>query len=516
MIKTSLVICVMTVNLFGQHSVPSRKDVAAIAKQANGAVVSIVVSDKGGHPVAQGSGFLISKDGRVVTNYHVIRSGTSAVIKLPDGAFFVVDGVLASDKDRDVAIIKTHGNNFRTLTLGDSDRLQVGEEVVAIGSPLSLESTVSNGIVSGIRAVDHKTGKLLQITVPISPGSSGGPLFNMAGEVVGITTSHLVGGENLNFAIPIDDVKYLTLLPRLAEVRAFPNEAVEAAGEKDNPSPKFGQTKLIYKDTKPYAFRADCSVVGNIESCVIFNELAGNEDSAVFNTLLDGNDSLVCFMSPESIRDSVDPRYVADFSKRFFLYSFHTLPDPPEVSLFLIYDNGTATAIDDFYLVPSSLDDESFELSGTGTGDLAWKGELTKEVFSWTWGTESGFKLAFANSCDVSLLTGRMTLKWGKNPTFGRCFSNTGAGSQLEASKPAETIARERAAGAAKIREIVAANKKAEEEQIKRVNDCVLNKYKSRCGSCSVDQLWKMVVDAKLAHDPAFDAIAEKCDNSPK
>jgi hypothetical protein len=123
-----------------------------------------------------------------------------------------------------VAIIKAHGNDFRALTLGDSDRLQVGEEVVAIGSPLSLESTVSNGIVSGIRTVEKEGGKFLQITAPISPGSSGGPLFNMTGEVVGITTSHLVGGESLNFAIPINDVKPM-LLARPSKARSLPYEA---------------------------------------------------------------------------------------------------------------------------------------------------------------------------------------------------------------------------------------------------------------------------------------------------
>ena len=201
----------------------ARLDIPAISREAHGAVVSIVVSDKNGHPLAQGSGFLISKDGQVVTNYHVIRNGSSAVIKFPDGAFFVVDGVLASDKDRDVAIIKAHGNDFRALTLGDSNLLQVGEEVVAIGSPLSLESTVSNGIVSAIRTVEDEGGKFLQITVPISPGSSGGPLFNMSGKVVGITTSHIKGGENLNFAIPINDVKPM-LLARSPRARALPDE----------------------------------------------------------------------------------------------------------------------------------------------------------------------------------------------------------------------------------------------------------------------------------------------------
>jgi Trypsin-like peptidase domain len=197
-------------------------DIPAISRKANGSIVSIVMSDKDGHPLAQGSGFLVTKNGRVVTNYHVIKNGASAVIKLPDGAFFAIDGVLAFDKGHDVAVIKAHGGNFQTVALGDSDRLQVGEEVVAIGSPLSLESTVSNGIVSGIRSDDGR--RLLQITAPISHGSSGGPLFNLAGEVVGITTAALVGGENLNFAVPIDDVKKLLALPAAQALVAFPNE----------------------------------------------------------------------------------------------------------------------------------------------------------------------------------------------------------------------------------------------------------------------------------------------------
>src|SRR5208283_2284459 len=188
-----------------------RKDIPAIAKAANGAIVSIVMSDKDSKPIAQGSGFLVSKDGLIVTNYHVIAEGNSAIVKLPDGAFYLVDGVVASDKARDIAVIKTDGKNFRTLTLGNSDRLQVGEEVVAIGNPLSLESTVSNGIVSGIRTIEEEGGKFLQVTAPISPGSSGGPLFNMTGEVVGVTTLYLKGGENLNFAVPINDAKRLLL-----------------------------------------------------------------------------------------------------------------------------------------------------------------------------------------------------------------------------------------------------------------------------------------------------------------
>lgn len=223
MIKPSVLICVLAGTLFAQQSAPHRKDIATIAKEANGAVVSIVMSDKEGHPVAQGSGFLISKDGWIVTNYHVIKSGRSAVVKLPDGAFFAVDGVLAFDKARDVALLKAHGNSFRLLALGNSDQLQVGEEVVAIGSPLSLESRVSNGIISGVRTIEDQPRKFLQITAPISPGSSGGPLFNMAGQVVGITTSYLRGGESLNFAVPVNDVKSM-LGAKVTKAHAFPDE----------------------------------------------------------------------------------------------------------------------------------------------------------------------------------------------------------------------------------------------------------------------------------------------------
>jgi len=205
------------------QSVASRGGIPAIAKAASGSVVSIVMSDKAGRPVSQGSGFLVSTDGLIVTNYHVISEGSSAVAKLPNGALYVVDGVLTFDRARDVAVVKAHGQNFRKLTLGNSDHVQVGEEVVAIGNPLSLDSTVSNGIVSGMRTFKEER-KLLQITAPISIGSSGGPVFDMAGGVIGITTMFLKDGENLNFAIPINDAKPLLVVAPL-RLKAFPDEA---------------------------------------------------------------------------------------------------------------------------------------------------------------------------------------------------------------------------------------------------------------------------------------------------
>jgi S1-C subfamily serine protease len=200
----------------------TRNDIPAIAKAANGAIVTIITA-AGDKPLAQGTGFLVSADGAIVTNYHVIEEGNVATVKFPDGTVLPVDGVLAADKVRDLAVIKIHGKTFRTLTLGNSDQVQVGEEVVAIGNPLSLESTVSNGIVSGMRTSKEQGGKFLQTTAPISPGSSGGPLFNMAGEVVGINTMYLEGGENLNFAIPSNDAKRL-LLAKSSKLQDLPNE----------------------------------------------------------------------------------------------------------------------------------------------------------------------------------------------------------------------------------------------------------------------------------------------------
>jgi S1-C subfamily serine protease len=111
-----------------------RKDIPSIARGANGAIVTIVMTNND-EPISRGTGFLVKPDGVIVTNYHVIETGNVAIVKFPDGTILPVDGVLAANKVRDLAIIKIHGKTFRTLMLGNSDQVQVGEEVVAIGSP---------------------------------------------------------------------------------------------------------------------------------------------------------------------------------------------------------------------------------------------------------------------------------------------------------------------------------------------------------------------------------------------
>jgi serine protease Do len=184
----------------GQAPAPAAPQTPAqIAAHSTPAIVSIRT------PHSLGTGFVVRKDGWIATNFHVIAAGTQIVVALPDGREFQVVEILNANPQHDLALVRIEADNLPTLPLGDSDALRPGDPVVAIGHPLGLEDTVSNGLVSAVREVgDDFT--ILQISAPIAPGSSGGPIFNDKGEVVGIATLILTGGQNLNFGVP---VKYL-------------------------------------------------------------------------------------------------------------------------------------------------------------------------------------------------------------------------------------------------------------------------------------------------------------------
>ncbi|MGH9700158.1 MAG: S1C family serine protease [Candidatus Acidiferrales bacterium] len=309
------------------QSAQPRKDIPSIARAANGVIVSIITSDKDGHPVAQGSGFLVTKDGRIVTNYHVIKGASSAIVKLPDGAFYAVDGVVAFDKARDLAVIKAHGQNFHVVTLGNSDRVQVGEEVVAIGSPLSLEATVSSGIVSGIRNIQEEGGKFLQVTAPISPGSSGGPLFNMAGEVIGITTLYLKGGENLNFAIPINDAKLLLSTDSKAQDFPVETEAAKSGDPLDGLGTPAGPAEPVAPPTPsvgpatPRAFYSELRDAGGFDrytdKYVCFFDAADMLRFEIVTT----SDDLVDILTRSG--DAMDAKTAAEAGQGLYLQNFY-------------------------------------------------------------------------------------------------------------------------------------------------------------------------------------------------
>jgi hypothetical protein len=172
---------------------------AVIAQRATPATVTIITFGASGDTLGQGSGFIVRSTGEILTNFHVMAGATRASVHLASGERF--DRVQAVDSDSlaDLAIIKVPGFSLPTVTMS-SVVPPVGSKVVVIGSPLGLVQTVSDGLISALRMRDGK--QLLQISAPISHGSSGGPVFSEAGEVVGIATLSLVEGQQLNFAVP--------------------------------------------------------------------------------------------------------------------------------------------------------------------------------------------------------------------------------------------------------------------------------------------------------------------------
>ena len=161
-----------------------------------------------------GTGFAIDPRGLIATNLHVVAGAKDIKVHTLDGAEYAVVQVAAIDMDRDLAVIQIQPTKPMTaLALGDSDRVAAGDPVVAIGNPMGvLDYTVSDGLISSVRVLsEHLT--VLQISAPISQGSSGGPLFNSYGEVIGVATAILTQGQNLNFGVPTNYLKPILARP---------------------------------------------------------------------------------------------------------------------------------------------------------------------------------------------------------------------------------------------------------------------------------------------------------------
>jgi serine protease Do len=177
---------------------------AQISARASASVVLIKTA------TGLGSGFIAGSGGRVATSLHVLASGGPITVVLSDSSEITDLEVMATDETHDLAVLRARGLRAAPLPLGDSQSVRAGDRVVAIGHPLGLDHTVSDGLVSAVRELTPKL-TLLQISAPISPGSSGGPLLNDRGEVIGVATLVLIKGQNLNFGIPINAVKPLLL-----------------------------------------------------------------------------------------------------------------------------------------------------------------------------------------------------------------------------------------------------------------------------------------------------------------
>ena len=168
-------------------------------------------------PGGLGSGFILNDEGYLITNFHVIEGETQISVEvyhqkgsLLERTSFKQIRIVAMNKFADLALLQITDKDapkFKNVRLGDADVLAVGERVFAIGSPLGLERTVTEGIVS-TKTRQMQGSLYLQTTAQINPGNSGGPLFNMRGEVVGVTNMKITFGEGLGFAIPVEAVKY--------------------------------------------------------------------------------------------------------------------------------------------------------------------------------------------------------------------------------------------------------------------------------------------------------------------
>lgn len=192
-----------------------------LVRRIKPSAVAIETYDARGEKLSRGSGFFIDAD-RIVTNRHVIENAFRAEVHSSTGNVYPVKGVLAVDAEGDIALLKIDlpAPQIRPLPL-DKTSPQEGESVVVIGNPLGLEGSVTNGIVSAVRDIPT-FGRIIQITAPISSGSSGSPVVNMQGQVIGIATLQITGGQSVNFAIPSERISQLqtTTMMSLAELVA--------------------------------------------------------------------------------------------------------------------------------------------------------------------------------------------------------------------------------------------------------------------------------------------------------
>jgi tetratricopeptide (TPR) repeat protein len=229
-----------------QQAAPKRTPLSpeALFRRLSRSVFLVEVLDSDGKPTATASAVAIAPD-RLVTNAHVVKAGDSIRIYRGEKVSGEVR-VLAIDEKRDLALLRVVGLAAQPVAVRRSETIAIGQRVYAIGNPEGLELTFSEGIISGVRKTEERT--LLQTTAPISPGSSGGGLFDAEGKLVGITTAYLAKGQNLNFAIPAEAVLELassdhrsSCSDSLNDPEKSPTKSIEICLAEVKRSPKSGE-----------------------------------------------------------------------------------------------------------------------------------------------------------------------------------------------------------------------------------------------------------------------------------
>jgi hypothetical protein len=200
-----------------------------IAKKCMTSTVSLVMEDNFKQPLSLGSGFIVDK-GKVITNLHVIEGAKYGYVTISgESKKHKIEGYFAVDKTNDLALLSVPTILSTTIEINENNP-EIGEKIYAIGNPKGLSGTISEGIISGIRTFDKE--ELIQITAPISPGSSGGPVINNNGELIGVSVGTLDAGQNLNFAIPTKYVSKLIEQPKTQITKLD----IKSVAKKSNPS----------------------------------------------------------------------------------------------------------------------------------------------------------------------------------------------------------------------------------------------------------------------------------------
>ncbi|MCX5914552.1 MAG: tetratricopeptide repeat protein [Deltaproteobacteria bacterium] len=226
-LKTFLFAAAALIVAFLPNPAGGEENLPALIKRIEPSTVVIFSFNAQGKGISQGTGFFVNSAGDVITNYHVLEGASRAFVKVSSGREYPVKKVLAEDREGDLVRVSVEIPAREARPLPVSEILpEVGEKIVIIGTPLGLDKTVSDGIVSAIRQAPD-FGEVIQITAPISPGSSGSPVFNMRGEVIGVATFFILIGQNLNFAIPGARVAKLMV----SEGRSLPEREERQARE---------------------------------------------------------------------------------------------------------------------------------------------------------------------------------------------------------------------------------------------------------------------------------------------
>lgn len=223
----ALALCLAAIPVSAQDFLPE------LVKRIKPSSVAIETFDARGNSVSRGSGFFIAAD-RVITNRHVIEKSTRVEVHLNDGKKFQAKGVLAVDGEGDLALLQVElPKSITAVALQISKNVpQEGESILVVGNPYGLEGSISNGIVSAVREISGY-GKVIQITAPISPGSSGSPVVNMYGQVIGVATLQAAEGQSLNFAVPAERINQLKVneLQTVSSLAAVTQKNKRAAAE---------------------------------------------------------------------------------------------------------------------------------------------------------------------------------------------------------------------------------------------------------------------------------------------